>query len=165
MEPIGAMLGGRVFQIALVVADLDVALARTAAIFGASRWRCYTFGPIGEHRYHGRPATFRARLALNDASPRIELIQPLDGDSIHRDWLAEYGEGLHHIGVIVPSVPQAITEMEALGYPAIQIGTGFGAGGAGDGAFAYFDATATLGMIVETVEPPSSLPPPDSTWP
>ena len=31
--------------------------------------------------------------------------------------------------------------------------------------FAYIDATAALGMIVEPIEPPSSLPPPDSIWP
>ena len=105
------------------------------------------------------------RLALNDASPQMELIQPLEGDSIQRDWLEERGEGLHHIAVVVPSVAQAIEAMAALGYPLMQSGTGFGVGGDGDGAYAYIDTTAALGLIVEAIEQPSSLPPPDAIWP
>ena len=45
----------------------------------------------------------------------MELIQPLEGDSIHRDWLAERGEGLHHVGVVVPSIARAVESMAALG--------------------------------------------------
>jgi methylmalonyl-CoA/ethylmalonyl-CoA epimerase len=163
MERIGAMLGGRVFQIAIVVSDLDAALRRHAGIFGGSSWRCYTFGPAGEHAYHGEPTSFRARVALNDATPQMELIQPLEGASIHRDWLAERGEGFHHVGVIVPSVAEATAAMKTLGCPVIQSGTGFGA--AGDGELAYYDAHTSLGMIVEAVVPPASgLGEPDSLW-
>jgi methylmalonyl-CoA/ethylmalonyl-CoA epimerase len=160
MEHIGAMLGGRLFQIAIVVSDLDASLRRSAEIFGGTRWRCYVFGATGRHEYHGAPTTFSVRLALNDATPQMELIQPLEGDSIHRDWLAERGEGLHHIGFVVPSVEQAIASMAALGITVIQSGTGFGAAGESDGAYAYFDSIGSLGVIVEAVEPPSSLPEP-----
>jgi Glyoxalase/Bleomycin resistance protein/Dioxygenase superfamily len=86
MEHIGAMLGGRLFQIGIVVADLDAGLRRSADIVGEQRWRCYDFGQVGRHEYHGRATTCSLRLALNDASPQMELIQPFEGDSIHRDW-------------------------------------------------------------------------------
>jgi methylmalonyl-CoA/ethylmalonyl-CoA epimerase len=165
MEQIGALLGGRVFQIGIIVSDLQASLRRAAEVFGESAWRCYVFGPVGSHSYRGAPTDFAVRLALNDASPQMELIEPLAGDSIHRDWLAEHGEGLHHIGVIVPSVERAVASMAVLGVPVIQSGTGFGARGDGDGAYAYFDSAGSLGVIVEAVEPPSSLPPPDSLWP
>jgi methylmalonyl-CoA/ethylmalonyl-CoA epimerase len=164
MEHIGAMLGGRLFQIGIVVADLDAGLRRSADIVGEQRWRCYDFGQVGRHEYHGRATTCSLRLALNDASPQMELIQPLEGDSIHRDWLAERGEGLHHIGFVVPSVERAITAMAALGIAVIQSGTGFGAAGDGDGAYAYFDSASSFGVITEAVEPPSSLPAP-TIWP
>jgi methylmalonyl-CoA/ethylmalonyl-CoA epimerase len=165
MEAVGAMLGGRVVQVAIVVSDLDAALRRSAEIFGGDRWRCYTFGPFGQHDYYGVPNRFSVRLALNDASPQVELIQPLEGQSIQRDWLEERGEGLHHIAVVVPSVAQAIEAMAELGYPLMQSGRGFGVGGDGDGAYAYIDTTAALGLIVEAIEQPSSLPPPDAIWP
>jgi len=164
MEAIEAILGGPVVQIALVVSDIDAALRRHDEIFGATRWRIYTFGPHGRHEYYGKPATFSVRLALNDASPQMELIQPLTGDSIQRDWLEERGEGLHHIAFAVPSVAKVIESMAAIGCPLMQFGTGFGVGGEGDGTYAYIDATAALGLIVEPIEQPSSLPPPDAIW-
>jgi methylmalonyl-CoA/ethylmalonyl-CoA epimerase len=164
MERLGAMLGGRVFQVGIVVSDLDAALRRHAGIFGDSRWRVYTFGPTGDHVYRGEPASFSVRLALNDASPQMELIQPLEGPSIHRDWLSERGEGFHHLGVIVPSMAEATAAMKTLGCPVIQSGTGFGV--AGDGEFVYYDASTSLGMIVEAVVPAASgLGEPDALWP
>jgi methylmalonyl-CoA/ethylmalonyl-CoA epimerase len=168
MEHIGAMLGGRLFQIGIVVSDLDESLRRSAEIFGHGEkpWRCYSFGGTGRHSraYRGAPTSLALRLALNDASPQLELIQPLDADSPHGEWLAEHGEGLHHIGFIVPSVEQAVTAMAALGCPVILAGEAFGA--AGDGTYAYFDSANSLGVIVEAVEPPKSgLPPPDAIWP
>jgi methylmalonyl-CoA/ethylmalonyl-CoA epimerase len=160
VQHIGAMLGGRLFQIGIVVSDLDASLRRSAEIFGGTRWRCYDFGSKGRHEYQGAPTAFRVRLALDDATPQMEMIQPLEGDSIHRDWLAARGEGLHHVGFIVPSVEEAIASMAALGIPVTQSGTGFGVAGDDDGAYAYFDSTGSLGVIVEAVEPPSSLPEP-----
>jgi methylmalonyl-CoA/ethylmalonyl-CoA epimerase len=138
-------------------------LRRFSGVFGEKRWRCYVFGNAGEHEYHGRPTTFSVRLALNDETPQMELLQPLAGDSIRRDWLAERGEGLHHIGVIARSFEQAVASMAALGCAVIHSGRGFGA--EGDGAYANFDPIASLGMIVEVVEPPASMPEPDAIWP
>jgi hypothetical protein len=54
--------------------------------------------------------------------------------------------------------------MAALGIAVIQSGTGFGAAGDGDGAYAYFDSASSFGVITEAVEPPSSLPAP-TIWP
>ena len=53
--------------------------------------------------------------------------------------------------------------MSQAGYPVIQSGAGFGA--ARDGAYAYFDTTAQLGLIVEAVEPPDHMPEADFVRP
>jgi methylmalonyl-CoA/ethylmalonyl-CoA epimerase len=107
---------------------------------------------------------FASVLALNDATPQIELIQPLTGTSVHSEWLAEHGAGLHHVAFDVPSLTAATEAMAALGYAEIQSGTGFGTLGAGDGGYAYYDAAAALGIVVEAIEQPSKLPPPDRIW-
>jgi catechol 2,3-dioxygenase-like lactoylglutathione lyase family enzyme len=159
------LLAGRLFQIAFVVDDLDEALRRYTAVLGGEPWRCYMFS-AAIHRtceYRGAPRDFTARLALNDGSPQIELIEPVRGPSIHRDWLEERGEGVHHVGVVVESVQAATTRMEEAGYDAIQSGTGFGADG--DGAYAYFDTRRDLGVVVEAVEPPGRMPDPEFVWP
>ena len=148
------------FQIAFVVHDLERAAREFDEKLSAGPWRGWVFGPQGQGReYHGRPAAWTLRLALNDRSPQYELIQPLDGPSIHGDWLEQHGEGFHHVGYIVPSLQQTTVEMEAAGHPPIARIHSFGA--AGDGAAAYYDTADALGFLVEAVEPPLRMPPTD----
>lgn len=160
---IPSLAGLAPFQVAFVVADVEKAMRRFDALLGAGPWRGWIFGPQGEGReYHGEPADWTLRLALNDRSPQYELVEPLEGRSIHRDWLRTRGEGFHHAGYVVPSLEQTEAEMKAAGYPAIARIHSFGA--AGDGAAAYFDTEAALGFLVEAVEPPDAMPPPEFTW-
>jgi catechol 2,3-dioxygenase-like lactoylglutathione lyase family enzyme len=154
-------LAGRApFQIAFVVRDLERAARDFDRRLGTGPWRGWVFGPQGEGReYWGVPAKWSLRLLLNDQHPQYELIEPLDGPSIHADWLSEHGEGFHHVAYSVPSLEVTTAEMEAAGHPVIARIHGFGAGG--DGAAAYFDTTVTLGFCVEAVEPPAAMPPVD----
>jgi methylmalonyl-CoA/ethylmalonyl-CoA epimerase len=150
------------FQIAFVVRDLARAAREFDARLAAGPWRGWVFGAQGQGReYRGRPAEWTLRLALNDRSPQFELIEPLNGPSIHADWLEERGEGLHHLGYVVASLARTTAEMEAVGHP--PIARIHSSGKAGDGAAAYFDTTDALGFLVEAVEPPCQMPPADFT--
>jgi methylmalonyl-CoA/ethylmalonyl-CoA epimerase len=142
------------------VHDLERAVAAFDSRLAAGPWRGWVFGPQGQGReYRGQPAEWTLRLALNGRSPQYELIQPLDGPSIHADWLSERGEGFHHVAYVVESLEAVTTEMEAAGHPAIARIHGFGE--AGDGAAAYYDTAEALGFLVEAVEPPARMPPID----
>ena len=165
MLPVEAFAGRQVFQIAFVVADFEAALERYTKALNAGPWRCYTLGADGHTAcaYRGGPTEFSSRLALNDQSPQLELIQPLKGPSAHEDWLRDRGEGPHHVGILVDSVADAVEQMAAAGYEAVQTGSGIGP--ERDGAYAYFDTTAALGLMVEAVEPPTSMPPIEFRWP
>jgi methylmalonyl-CoA/ethylmalonyl-CoA epimerase len=150
------------FQIAFVVGDLERAVREFDARLAAGPWRGWIFGPQGEGReYRGQPAEWTLRLVLNNRSPQYELIEPLDGPSIHADWHNERGEGFHHVGYVVTSLVQTTAEMEAAGHPPIARIHSFGA--AGDGAAAYYDTAEALGFVVEAVEPPARMPPTDFT--
>ena len=108
------------FQIAFVVGELERAVREFDARLAAGPWRGWVFGPQGKGReYRGEPSEWTLRLALNDSSPQYELIEPLDGPSIHADWLAERGEGFHHVAYVVESLDAVTEEMEAAGHPAI----------------------------------------------
>jgi catechol 2,3-dioxygenase-like lactoylglutathione lyase family enzyme len=147
------------FQIAFVVRDLERA-AREFDRLSAGPWRGWVLGPQGEGReYRGVALEWTLRLALNSRSPQYELIEPLDGPSIHADWLAERGEGFHHVAYAVESVAAVTAEMEAAGHPAIARIHSFGA--SGDGAAVYYDTAEALGFLVEAVEPPGQMPEPD----
>ena len=151
------------FQIAFVVRDLERAVREFDARLSAGPWRGWVFGPQGQGReYHGEPAEWTLRLALNTERPQFELIEPLDGPSIHADWLAERGESFHHLGYVVESLNAVTAEMEAAGHPPIARIHSFGADG--DGAALYFDTADVLGFLVEAVEPPATTPPVDFTY-
>ena len=142
--------------------DLERAARELDARLAAGPWRGWVFGPQSEGReYRGSPAEWTLRLALNDGSPQYELIEPLDGPSIHADWLAKRGEGFQHVAYAVESVAAVTAEMEAAGHPAIARIHSFGA--AGDGVAAYYDTAEALGFLVEAVEPPTAMPPVDFT--
>jgi hypothetical protein len=84
------------FQFAFVVRDLDRFVAGFDRVLRAGPWRGWVFGPQGQGReYRGAPAEWTLRLVLNSRSPQFEVIQPLDGPSVHADWLEERGEGFH----------------------------------------------------------------------
>ena len=165
MIDVPALAGRQVFQIAFVVRDFENALARFSSVLGAGPWRCWTFGSDdhGETFYRGAPANFSLLLALNGSTPQLELIQPLTGSSAHQEWLERHGEGPHHVGIVVDSVDETIKQMAAAGFELIHRGARFGP--RRDGAWAYFDTTEALGLVLEAVEPPTSMPAVDFVWP
>ena len=146
-------LPGHPFQVGIVVADVEAALPRYRALFGHEGWLVVENGPANLHGLHvrGEPRDFSMRLALLGEDPQLELLQPLSGDDILREWLDRRGEGLHHLGYRVGSLDGTIAAMAEAGYACLQHGYGFGVDGSG--GFAYFDTEPELGYLVEAIEP------------
>jgi methylmalonyl-CoA/ethylmalonyl-CoA epimerase len=96
-------------------------------------------------------------------STQYELIERLEGPTTYHEFLAQRGEGLHHLGYYVDDIDTEIARMAALGYPLLQSGRGFGVDG--DGAYAYFDSEAGLGCIVEAIMQPRQMPEPEDRSP
>jgi catechol 2,3-dioxygenase-like lactoylglutathione lyase family enzyme len=144
---------GRPVQVGIVVPDVNAAIERYRALFGYDDWLVVENGPSNLHGLHvrGEPAEYSMRLGLHGSDPQLELLQPLSGDDILREWLDRRGEGLHHLGYEVASVDETIAAMERAGFACLQHGYGFGADGSG--GFAYFDTERQLGYLVEALEP------------
>jgi DNA-binding IclR family transcriptional regulator len=143
---------GSVMQVGIVVKSMDVALPRYSELFGLDRWAIYTCSPetVPEMSFRGRPAAFKMKLAFAGEAPQIELIEPLEGPSVYHEWMEEHGDGIHHVGVRVPSIDGAVHAMAKAGHEPVQTGRGYGLDG--DGGFAYFDMRETLGFFVEAIE-------------
>lgn len=141
-----------VHQIGIVVSSCDDAVERYSAMLGYREWRRDTFGPDDVERMtlRGADARYSMRLAFAGEAPELELIEPAGGESLYSEWLAERGEGLHHLAVIVSSLDESIAALERAGFPNVQAGHGFKP--SGTGGYAYFDTTAALGFILECVE-------------
>ncbi len=157
--------GATIRQICLVVRDLDRAMAQWSAL-GIGPWRVHDLGPnwVSDMRFRGQPQQTAVKFAAADSGNlNFELIEPGDEPNVYTEHLDAHGEGLHHLGYFVPDIEAAIAEMAALGYPAVQTGRGLGVDG--DGAYAYFDTIASLGCMLEAIEPPRQLPDPIRWYP
>lgn len=98
------------------------------------------------------------RIAVAGAHPQVELIQPLAGPNIYDEWLETYGEGLHHLGSFVADIDAETRAYQERGLDVLQSGTN---APDGSGGFAYFDTISTLGAIVELIEIPATIRPPE----
>jgi methylmalonyl-CoA epimerase len=159
-------LDNGVTQVAIIVEDLDKAVEHYWKLFGIGPWHFYTYGKplVKEMSYHGEPAEYRMRVALSYLGPtRIELIEPLEGDSVYRDFVEEHGYGVHHFGVLVDDIAEALAEARAAGLVMTMDGAGFGRDG--DGRYAYLDTEDRLGVTVELIERPKGRVPPEKVYP
>ena len=90
---------GDTVQICVVTKDIYRTLDGFAKL-GIGPWRIYTFGPgtVTEQTYRGKKQTYSMRLAVGyTGSTFWEVIEPLEGESIYKDFLAAHGEGIQHV--------------------------------------------------------------------
>lgn len=128
-------------------------------ILGIGPWEVGEWGSYAlyDRTYHGRPAWGREKLArANLGDLELELIQPVEGDSAYFDWLAEHGEGIHHLGFLCDDSEQVAKTLAEQGFSSLQ-GGHFGSPGEKAGGFDYIDIPP-LHCIWEPVHKPKGLP-------
>jgi methylmalonyl-CoA/ethylmalonyl-CoA epimerase len=141
-------------QIGVVVRDIDRTMQALTEVFGIGPFRTITYPPADrpdvERFYHGEPGEFRYRLAFTELGPvELELVQPLEGESIWADFLEEHGEGIHHIRFNVPDVHQVIEYLSAHDIEVSMMGSGLRPGT----TFANFDSEGKVGFTIEIMNP------------
>lgn len=159
-------LDAGVTQVAIVVPDIDRAVAMYHGVFGIGPWHIYTYGRplVQEMTYHGAPADYKMRVALSYLGPtRIELIEPLEGETVYADFVAEHGYGVHHFGVLVDDMEAALAAAREAGIEMLMDGAGFGLDG--DGHYAYLDTEALIGVTLELIERPERRVTPERVYP
>lgn len=139
-------------QIGVVVRDLDQATAALTEIFGIGPFRTIEWPPADrtdiERYYYGEPGEFSARMAFTELGPvELELIQPLQGESIWADFLRDRGEGIHHIRFNVPDIQPVIEYLGGHGIQAAQMGSGIRPGT----TWANFDTESQVGFVIEAM--------------
>lgn len=154
MIDVGDTLGGRIAQIGIVVDDLDRAVEGATALGVMGSFRSHTMesSSFTELVHRGEPAQLVIRVALNQSMPQVEFIQPVEGESVYREFLDAGSPGLHHFGFIVPDIEATIAALAAEGIEPVFHGRGYGR--SEDGAFAYFDTSERLGYWIEAIEAP-----------
>jgi methylmalonyl-CoA/ethylmalonyl-CoA epimerase len=153
-------------QVAIIVENLEKAVENYWKLFGVGNWHFYTYGKplVKSMTYHGQPANYKMRVALSHLGPmRIELIELTEGETVYADFVREHGYGVHHFGVLVENMDEALTDAEAAGLLMTQDGAGFGYDG--DGHYAYLDTEDKIGVTIELIERPKGRMPPEKVYP
>jgi hypothetical protein len=136
----------RPVQIAYFVRDIRAAAARMHATFGAGPFFVIERIELARAEHRGKPCLFVHSSAYGQwGDVMMELVQQdVEGPSPFRDMYAPGEEGLHHVAQFVDDVQQSIDHYAAAGMPlAARAHTHSGV------EFAFVDATATLGHMIE----------------
>jgi catechol 2,3-dioxygenase-like lactoylglutathione lyase family enzyme len=150
-------------QIAIVVRDLEAALRTYVDDYGIGPWKIYEFNAATADAMilDDEPGEYAMRVAITKVgSVEWELIEPLDNESSYAKFLAERGEGVHHVSMGVRSYDEAMKALRTLGRTVRQ-------GGGYKGArFSYMSTDEDLRVITEIVDwPAGTNHPPDSVYP
>ena len=112
-------------QVALVVKDVQMVAENYWNILGIGPWDIYSWEAplVHDQMYRGKPTWSRAKIAQAQVGAvQLELCQPVEGDSIYRDFLVEHGEGLHHISFFVDDVDETAEALSKEGFPSLESG-------------------------------------------
>ncbi|SDD72429.1 VOC family protein [Nocardioides lianchengensis] len=139
---------GPVIQLAWVTDDVAATERLLSEQFGVGAWTRIPdvrFGP-DTTTLRGRPVDFTAHVSLGYAGDlQLELIEPVSGPTIHREFLDRNGPGLHHLCFAVDDVDAACRRAEAAGVPVLMRGSMMD----GEIEFAYVDGSASGVPYVE----------------
>jgi hypothetical protein len=155
---------GDVSQVGIVVKDLRKAVKSFWETLGIGPWYIYTYAPplLREPMVRGKPVAYSMKVAFaNAGSVMMELIEPLRGPSIYKEFVAEKGEGLHHVHSRHENVRAVLQAFQEMGIAVLMSGK------YGTGEFYYLDTEPVLGIIYEIVKkkPVISRVAPEATYP
>jgi methylmalonyl-CoA/ethylmalonyl-CoA epimerase len=140
------------FHIGWVVADCAAAQAELRDRYGAGPFLSAGRESRFEHALvHGEPAGFALKIAFGAlGGVLIELLEPLDDRSPHAGFLAERGEGLHHLAYLVEDLDERIAAARDA-----DPRTGLVIDGTGPGnpvRWAYLGGGTSRGTVIELLE-------------
>ena len=149
-------------QVALVVRDLDASMKTYVERYGMGPWEIYEFNPdtVENMRAHGESVESTWRLALARVGGVMwELIEPLDDHGTYAEFLAEHGEGVHHVGMAGNAFAGTLAEFYSEGRTPLLSGRYRGVD------FAYLPTGADLGVATEIFSAVPSGQEPDARYP
>ena len=134
---------GPIDQISFAVRSLDEALPRYNAMFGGA----FTVIDVPglEVFVDGQPSSTTLRLGFGRTGTiEVELVEVVTGLWPTLDWLAEHGEGLHHLRFPVGDLPACRDEMVAAGFTVTMMS-------AEGTSFSYLTSPLLNGMTIELI--------------
>ena len=129
---------GRLDHVGIAVADLAAARALYEQVLGLKVTHEEVIEDQGVHE-----------LLLRAGEAYVQLVAPLSPDTPVGRFLANRGEGVHHVGYTVPDITAALADLRAKGFEVIDPAPRTGSGGT---TIAFLHPKSMGGVLVELVE-------------
>jgi 4-hydroxyphenylpyruvate dioxygenase-like putative hemolysin len=140
-----------VSQIGVVVREVEKAVSYFSSVFGICPFTVYEWAP-DKHWVMEEPSYLKLRMGKAMwGNIELELIQPLEGKSLHIDFLETYGEGLHHLGFNVPNYDEVFERFLCEGFKPLMRAESYVATYDGHLKACYFDTRQIGGIIFEII--------------
>jgi methylmalonyl-CoA/ethylmalonyl-CoA epimerase len=137
-------------QLGIIVRDLDRTVKVLSEVFGLGPFRFVTYPPAGRDdirlTYRGQPADFSHRIAFTNLGPiELEIVEPTTGPSGITEFVAEHGEGIHHIRFNVRDLEPVMAYLGEQGIGEIMSGSGIRPGT----RWVHLDTQELIGFCIE----------------
>ncbi len=106
---------GDLAQVCIIVPDLDKAVKNFYHIFGIGPWHFYTYGKplVKRMTRNGKNTEYKMRVALSYfGNMRLELIEPLEGDTVYKEFVEKHGYGVHHLGILTDNMEESLAKQK-----------------------------------------------------
>ena len=134
-------------HLGVVVRDLDKAI-EYFQLLGIGPFKSNPSEVATDRRVYGKPAEIKLRGAEAQLGPiKFELIQPVAGESVQKEFLETKGEGINHIGFMVDDLDRQVKKLEEKGFRPISTGKI-----PPKGAFAYMGTNRVGGVFIELIK-------------
>lgn len=153
-------------QICIIVPDVEKVARVFCDTFGVGPWQFYTYGKplVKRMTRNGKPTEYKMRIALANIGPlRIELIEPIEGDTVYKEFVEQHGYGMHHLGILTDNMQESLKKAKEAGLSMTMDGAGFGPDN--DGHYAYLDTEKMVYTTFELIERPKRRSAPEKSYP
>lgn len=138
-------------QIGVVVSDVERAVRYYESVFGLGPFTVYDFVPE-QHWYMEEPSPLKLKMGKAMwGRIELELLQPVEGKSLHEEFLRTHGEGLQHLGINVQNYDETFEKMKRAGFKPLMRAETFVETYQGYLRACYFDTRAVGGVIFEII--------------
>ena len=142
----------KIDHVGVIVRDMDKAIEYYQSLGIGPFERLKNVVPI-QNKVLGKPIKlddikFRVRIARMGRGG-FELIQPVAGKSLWKEFLETKGEGINHLGFLVDDIDKETAKLEEKGFKVLWSSRFQNGGGA-----TYFDTAQVGGVILELVQWP-----------
>ena len=109
---------GPISHVGIVVEDAEKAAAFWERVFGIGPFSIdiYELNESTNFKFKGEPAEARMKAAIAySGKVFIELVEVMEGESPHTEFMREHGEGLQHVAFSVRDIRKVVADLEPEG--------------------------------------------------